>query len=377
MKNNESNINSSMILSLKGHGFLCLINRIIHASILIYFLFAVLFPAKAQWEWQNPLPQGDHQKIVCFPVVDTGYILLDCSRTILKTTDGGLNWKNHFRFTNPNAVYLLSMFFTDANTGFAVGWGGKIFKTIDGASSWFELQSFTNSQLHSVSFIDDNIGFAVGENGVIIKTINGGNTWVNCLSGFSDYLFSVFFVNNSIGFAVGTGGTILKTINGGETWIELISGTFSTLLSVHFANENIGCVVGENGTILSTHNGGLTWNIQTVESNYFLNSVVFLNANNGVIVGGDFFGFSIALNTSDGGQTWSTHYHTADSRLFSLAIIENETVLAVGNNGRIIKTTNGGETWSEVSKGVLSHFNSVFFVNDSTGFVVGKIMSKT
>ena len=177
---------------------------------------------------------------------------------ILKTIDSGVTWTS----TGINHV-LNSVYFPDANTGYAVGGNdymnpyGVIFKTTDGGDTWSELSSGTTHPLHSVFFTDVNTGYVAGDYGTIRKTINGGTTWTALQSGTSDYFNSVYFSTANKGYVVGNGG-ILKTINSGITWIADSSGTWNTLNSVFFTDTATGYVVGYSGTILKTGNGGET-----------------------------------------------------------------------------------------------------------------------
>lgn len=74
---------------------------------------------------------------------------------------------------------LSSVYFTDANTGYAVGgdWSGKsstIYKTTDEGSYW-TMQDLENLHtLKSVYLTDANTGYARGESGTILKNTNGG-----------------------------------------------------------------------------------------------------------------------------------------------------------------------------------------------------------
>ena len=71
--------------------------------------------------------------------------------------------------------------------------------------------------IFSIYFVDANNGYAVGWTKVL-KTINGGANWTIQSSGISgtyDNLSSVFFLNANTGFTVGYKGRILKTTNGG------------------------------------------------------------------------------------------------------------------------------------------------------------------
>jgi len=137
-----------------------------------------------------------------------------------------------------------------------VGEEGTIMKTIDGGITWTTLSSGTTNILYSVYFTDANTGFAVGEEGTIMKTIDGGITWTTLSSGTTNILYSVYFTDANTGFAVGEAGTIVKTVNGGETWTDLSGIATYGLLSVYFTDANTGYIVGDFGTILKTTNGG-------------------------------------------------------------------------------------------------------------------------
>jgi hypothetical protein len=69
--------------------------------------------------------------------------------------------------------------------------------------------------LYSVFFPNANNGYAVGGNGTILMTKNGGTDWTAQPSGTIGYLIGVCFTDVNTGYVSGQGGTILKTINGG------------------------------------------------------------------------------------------------------------------------------------------------------------------
>ena len=125
---------------------------------ILALLFLMSFSVKAQWFWQNPLPQGNT---------------------------------------------LNSVDFINSNTGWAVGGYGTILKTTNGGTNWTSQTSGTSNTLCSVNFVDQNTGWAVGESGTILKTTNGGTNWISQTSGTTNTLFSVNFVDQNTGWAVG------------------------------------------------------------------------------------------------------------------------------------------------------------------------------
>ncbi|OGV16610.1 MAG: hypothetical protein A2440_02730 [Stygiobacter sp. RIFOXYC2_FULL_38_25] len=70
------------------------------------------------------------------------------------------------------------MQFIDKNLGWAVGTGGTILKTTDGGDDWRLQKSNTTNDLYTVFFLDENTGWAAGEYGTILKTTNGGTTFI-------------------------------------------------------------------------------------------------------------------------------------------------------------------------------------------------------
>jgi photosystem II stability/assembly factor-like uncharacterized protein len=136
---------------------------------------------------------------------------------ILKTTDGGTTWN---KLTYETTQELYAVYFTDDNTGYAVGYVGTAIRTTDGGTTWTSLPVGSPESLHSVYFLSASKGFIVSDQGYIYRTINGGNTWTVDSSGTGNTLYSVFFTDSTTGYVVGQSGTILKTGNGGSDFVE-------------------------------------------------------------------------------------------------------------------------------------------------------------
>ena len=156
---------------------------------------------------------------------------------ILRTTDGGVTWKSITRSGGGALRYcdLYAVSLTDANTGIAVsssddlGYPGIILRTTDGGATWTEQFAngprqigawlgldFTGVDLISVSFSDANTGTVVGSGGTILRTTDGGVTWTKQSSGTTNDLWGVFFTDANTGTVVGSDGTILRTTAGGK-----------------------------------------------------------------------------------------------------------------------------------------------------------------
>jgi photosystem II stability/assembly factor-like uncharacterized protein len=111
----------------------------------------------------------------------TGGDLADSSGVIYKTTNGGNNWDVKY---SDNLGLINWVTFVNTNTGFALGqreysfgsFSARIIKTTDTGNSWYIDTLFGNvGGLTSLFFTDENTGYAVGSEGAIFKTTTGGN----------------------------------------------------------------------------------------------------------------------------------------------------------------------------------------------------------
>lgn len=237
----------------------------------------------------------------------TGYL---CEGKIHKTTDGGISW------TSSNTTLLNSLYFIDANTGYAVGKNSQILKTTDGGLSWHQqFVSLFLSEFNSVCFINSNIGFVIGGRmhfpyfGIIYKTTNGGNTWLLGFSQAPDISFTgISFPSSNTGYVVGkyeygSSGVIYKTTNQGESWIQY-GIVNKNLNDVFFSNVNIGYAVGEDGTILKTTNGSAIWNSQISNNDYDIHSVYFVRNDLG-FTAGNRGSIQKTINGGNSGPPWA------------------------------------------------------------------------
>ena len=72
----------------------------------------------------------------------------------MANAQSGWYWQNPL----PQGYTLYGVFFTDANTGTAVGEYGTIIRTSNGGANWMCQSSGTTQVLRKVSFLDANVG---------------------------------------------------------------------------------------------------------------------------------------------------------------------------------------------------------------------------
>jgi len=262
--------------------------------------------------------------------------------TILKTTDAGANW--NFLY-GPSVIWdLYWLSFPTVTTGYlAEETFGRASKTTNAGANWSTIYPPEDVFPRSVFFTDANTGYITNDmpnnpNNSIIKTTDGGATWNYLNVGTTLALHSIYFTNSNIGYAVGKAGMIKKTSDAGITWITQNSGVNNYLMSVYFTSATIGYCSGLQGTILKTTNGGNTWIQQSTGTNNDLNGIYFKDSLNGYAVGNS----GTILKTKNGGTTWFKEYSGTINALSSLYFTSVDSGYIVGQGGTILKTTDGG-----------------------------------
>ncbi|MBK8553306.1 MAG: hypothetical protein IPL53_20500 [Ignavibacteria bacterium] len=211
----------------------------------------------SQWQWQNPLPQGN---------------------------------------------ILFGSYYLSSNTGWACGDGGTIIKTTDSGNNWVINTTQTKQSIRSVFFVNENTGFACGLYGTVLKSTNGGNIWDKVVLNTTGNLFSVRFLNSTTGFIVGDTGIVFKTSNGGINWSRRTTNVVRTLTSCA-ARDSIVLSAGLNGTLVRSSDYGETFQIINPNNTNFLFDVMFKDANTAFIAGA----YGTILRSVNAGLSWSEH----------------------------------------------------------------------
>lgn len=345
------------------------------AAILFTFSVINLNSLYAQSGWFHQQCGSEvNLKSVSFVSSATGWAVGD--NTILATSNGGLNWIGQQFLETENDYYSFnSVCFVNSLTGWVTGdltvnppgsHFDVILKTTNGGINWIEKYRDFRVGLTSVYFINSTTGFTVGYN-VIVMTTNGGQSWITEYLPWtenSDYsLKSVCFTNSMTGWAVGKlsigpgemrYNVIFKTNNGGLNWAEQYRNDGLGLTSVYFSNQVIGWAAGY-GEILRTTNGGINWDSHGFGSencDFNFKSVHFANTLTGWVVGGSYcmpgnvYTRKI-LKTNNCGINWTEQSYPAENNnyLLNSVFFTNETTgWVVGDGGIILRTTDGGLT---------------------------------
>ncbi|MBI5135139.1 hypothetical protein HZA86_02810, partial [Candidatus Uhrbacteria bacterium] len=314
---------------------------------------------------------------------------------------------------------ILDLHFLDANTGFAVGSNGDVYKTIDAGVLWRKVYDdgvlTSTPPKRGVYFASSSLGFVVGGNGstgIILRTTDGGSTWTAVTPSNAPGITDVYCTSTSNCWAVGFTGKIYRTTDGGTSWVSQTSPTSNLLRAVYVdPTGEKGMIVGNGGTILRTTDSGATWSARApanpVENTILplgnIRGLFFLNGNDGWIFGD---GGLIAFTTDHGDTSFSVQSFgtvpDAGAEAFVAGYLADPLAcgpvsgscatalrsigssvragwfrpagligFAVSEYGKIMKSTNGGVSWSEQNTYTNRNLVSVTMTSDTVVYVGG------
>jgi len=233
----------------------------------------------------------------------------------------------------------------------AVGEHGIIELSDDGGRTYRQAKQVpASTTLSSVYFSDAQHGWAVGQWGVILATTDGGETWALQRSDTSidQPLFTVYFQDAQHGWAAGLWSLLLKTDDGGRTWavVKLPAppggGKSDRNLYRIFADRaGTLFIAAEKGTVLRSRDRGATWEYRETGNKGSLWAGTA--ATDGALFVGGLLGH--LYRSRDGGDTWTSIDSGASGSITSL-IAAGGRVLGVGLEGFVISGTGGDERFT-------------------------------
>lgn len=337
--------------------------------LLLLFILSISIASSQQPEWYHL----DCHLLKVAWTSNTSVYAVGTNGALLRSTDKGASWRQIPTLVSDS---LIGIAFSDSLHGTAVGQDGILLTSADGGISWHLQKNVTNFTLRSVTF-RENIGIAVGDGGTILRSTDGGVSWVRVVNSFKQQLFVVAFAANGAALVGASGGVLLRSTDFGQTWegaTSPITGSQYSIQDISISAEGKIFAIAHGITddsLLISSDKGKTWekskHIPGVST-----SLSFPTASFGIIAG-DTPRFQL---TTDEGVSFSQQFGI-DSTLYStsilnsIAFIDKNIGIAVGDRKTMYRTTDGGEHWELLSwlPSYGTSFKAVQFITEDTGFI--------
>ncbi len=314
-------------------------------------------------------------------------------------------WLNKWEKVNIAGRYsqeaYLDVFFlpSNRNLGWICGFNSQVSFTTDGGDNWetVRVDPNNNIQLESIHFTSPNIGYTSGTNsenslaGAIYKSIDGGRTWVDISPMLRQFysIWGCYFYDDNSGVAVaGLVGCdtqiFFKTTNGGQSWTqrryEIRSGT--KLSDVHIdGNTGYGQAIS-SGYVWETTDFGDNWEIDFTtgpidwaEELAYQDSSFIIPIAEGCQ--GDFAGYGGMLFTTDKGKTIQSKILENTVNMYGSFLINKTSGWVCGFDKSVYFTCDAGNNWENLNCGIEGDLDDIFFIDDTTGWVVGDDVYRT
>src|SRR5256885_5922654 len=295
---------------------------------------------------------GGSGTLISFDMIDltTGWALGE--HAVLRTSDGGLQWKNvapsNAVLTRESIADFLTASLAWVATPQVNGTTTQISRTTDGGQTW-QQSTIQATFLKQITFIDSQQGWILSGWGApggaaeavsVFRTSDGGKTWRN--------------VSSALPASTDTPPPGHLPFGGQKS-------------GIHFLNVSTGWITGtvvvnDLAWLYSSHDGGSTWYQQSLSmpsgipsAQLSLVSPTFFSATDGilpVIFSDGITGRGIATDiyvTHDGGTTWKS---TTPLPLASVAIDFVDRQHGWATDGILLyRTSNDGQRWTKLSPG--------------------------
>ncbi|MFA6561571.1 MAG: YCF48-related protein [Verrucomicrobiia bacterium] len=220
---------------------------------------AILHSGDGGASWANQIPTG-YEGVTLQGVYTPDGVNVwatggskDGYATILKSSNGGLNWTRQSGGDVGLLGHVLGISAVDANTAWAIGatngamrW--SVLGTTDGGVNWTE-QNHGGLDGNNVYAVDASTVWAVSDD-TVQRTTNGGASWNG--SSLQCYTMGISAVDSQQAWAVSLGlhGAIYHTTDGGNNWVTLTQLGGETLPGLHTVSFSREAVPEPSGTAL-------------------------------------------------------------------------------------------------------------------------------
>ncbi len=238
------------------------------------------------------------------------------------------------------------------NRWLSAGEQGRILVSQSEQGPWHEAKVAPQrgSNFNDLLFVDDKIALAVGHESWIVRSEDGGETWKEVLfdAERSEPLLALAGPYDGTLYAIGGFGQYLTSTDGGKTWQRVTHEA----LGDHHLNDmtQLGdgtlLIVGERGLLAVSCDKGASWTaLPEIYAGSFFGAIALKD--NGLLV----FGMRGNAFVTQDRQTWVQSAVPGKISLFGGTLDDDGSIILVGENETVLRSTDGGRNFSIASAG--------------------------
>ncbi len=319
----------------------------------IFFLLVVFYCTSS-------LPQSPHKYSDIFFLDDHNGWILSTNGYLWKTTNAGTDW---IKIYDSRIDTSGKITFVDEQNGWLI-LSNTLLRSSNGGLNWvqeYEFPPFFGG--YNIAFANDSIGFTYTDYRRLYKSVDGGESW-SLVTDTLQFIYDISFYKDSIGYLCFTNSTpffptgtryIYTTTDKGETWSRSIFELGGLQITVYY--DKIRCVSKEECIISSfdesifggtysrikTTDSGTTWNTLCVNPPWPLD-YEFISPQISWSIS-----WSGIMKTTDEGMSWDTlqTFINWDDRNTNFEFFNSEISYLINLN-HIYYTNDGWVTYSIV-----------------------------
>ncbi|WP_459556059.1 hypothetical protein [Lacunimicrobium album] len=275
---------------------------------------------------------------------------------------------------------------TDA---FALGDLGQVLKTTDGGANWKKVDIPATAHYRTACFLSDKFGwiaggktipFAKSTEAALLVTKDGGETWTPIdVSTWPEFISLKFFdLENAIAVTLPTPAVasgVLRTVDGGKTWMPLEGTANAVWQAGTFIDSETGVLVGTNATIRLVAGAQLGPELPASNNPKHLRDALVLPSGKGVFVGDG----ALMLRTTSAGVTTQqmslpVPRSSAQSLSFRAVEIVEGVIYLAGQPGSVVwRSEDGGKSWTSAPTPLVGTIHDLDFITPDHGIAVGDL----
>jgi hypothetical protein len=320
---------------------------------------------------------ADHHALA-FKPGDPNTIIAGTDGGMYKSTNGGDTWTGINNGLSTMQFYAMCNDYLNGNValggtqdnGTVKYSGSSTWSWILGGDGGYTLVDYTNS----------NIVYASTQRGSHYKSTNGGSSFFSIQSGISGsgawVTPTVMDPTNASVLYTGT-TMVYKTTNGGTSWTAIstaLSGQYVSTIAVAPSNPQVIYAGYENsGQVWKTTNGGTSWAscYSGLPYRYITRVAVHPSNPSTVFVTVSGYGTGHVWKSTDGGASWSNASSGVPDMPCNAVVIDasdpNKMYLATDLG--VYSSTNGGSSWTDYSNGLPNAVVDDIALHPTTGML--------